>query len=121
SVTALAGARTHVAAALKVAPPRAPRFAHLFGRDHLRGAERILPLEGILEPALALRLAVKGDAPPWSIGRQELPRTPAQAAIARSRSSARYPPRVRRSYYTRQAHPKAGLWRCCSRTRSARR
>src|SRR5262245_53361094 len=41
--------------ALKVAPPWAPRFAHLFGRDHLGGAERILPLEGILEPALALR------------------------------------------------------------------
>jgi hypothetical protein len=43
------------------------------------------------------------------------PRRP-KTAIVPSRSSARHPLSVRRSY-SYQAHPKASLWRCCSRVR----
>jgi len=62
-------------------------------------------------------LAVKGDAPPSISRKNSRPRRP-KTAIVPSRSSARHPLSVRRSY-NYQAHPKASLWRCCSRARPA--
>src|SRR5262249_6450815 len=84
SGTALAGARTHVA------PSRSPRpglrasllllvpiiLASPSGY-YLRRGYWSPPSHSARGPQMA-SLAVKGDAPPSSIGRQELPRTPAQ-------------------------------------------
>ena len=54
---------------------------------------------------------------PPSGRKNSCPRRP-KTAIVPSRSSARHPLSVRRSY-SYQTHPKASLWRCCSRARPA--